>query len=254
MLSLQTVKAGMPTSQRQLSVGLAHTLAEVEAAQRLRYKIFAEEMGARLVSARDGIDCDHYDPFCDHLLVKDKQTGEVVGTYRMLPPEKAQEAGGLYSQSEFDLSRLAHILPNTVEVGRSCVHPDYRTGATIGLLWNGLANYMMQRGYGYLLGCASMSMADGGHNAANVYQSVKEKYLGPAEWRVFPNCPLPVVSLQNDLPPDVPALIKGYLRVGCYVCGDPAWDADFNTADLLVMLPMERMNHRYMRHFMPKSA
>jgi putative hemolysin len=232
-----------------LYYSLARSPAEVAEAQRLRYRVFAEEMGARL-SGHDHRDIDGFDALCDHLLVRDHDGGEVVGTYRILDPQMAAEAGGYYSAGEFDLTRLLHLAPGMVEVGRSCVHADYRNGATISLLWAGLAKYMMTRGYDHLIGCASIGMADGGHNAAAVYARLAGKYLAPEEYRVFPHTPLPLQALASNIEPVVPPLVKGYMRMGALVCGEPAWDPDFNTADLLVLLPISRLSSRYARHFM----
>ena len=139
-----------------------------------------------------------------------------------------------------------------VEIGRSCVHPDYRTGATIALLWSGLAQYMIHRGYDYLIGCASISMADGGHGAAALFDQLAE-YMSPIEYRVFPRCPLPLASLRNEQRIAVPPLIKGYLRAGAFICGEPAWDPDFNTADLPILMPMDRIADRYAKHFVGKN-
>jgi len=139
-----------------------------------------------------------------------------------------------------------------VEIGRSCVHADYRTGMTITLLWAGLAKYMLENRYDYLIGCASISMADGGHAAASLFNRLGEN-MSPIEYRVFPRCPLPLAALKNDLPAELPPLIKGYLRAGAYVCGDPAWDPDFNTADLPILMPMSRLDKRYAKHFMGKA-
>ena len=144
--------------KKSLSVGLACGQSEILDAQRLRYRVFAGEMGANLPSRTPGVDHDIYDPYCEHLVVRDTQSGEVVGTYRILPPENARQVG-YYSENEFDLTRLQHLRSRLVEIGRSCVHPDYRTGGTITLLWSGLAQYMTERGYDYLMGCASISMA-----------------------------------------------------------------------------------------------
>lgn len=145
---MQLQQANTPGSavSKKLFVAYAQSPDEVKEAQRLRYRVFAEEMGARLSGGEAGLDRDIYDPFCEHLLVRDGDTGEVVGTYRILPPDRAKKIGGLYSASEFDLTRLLHLAPGMVEVGRSCVHPDYRNGATIGLLWSGLAQYMLEIG------------------------------------------------------------------------------------------------------------
>jgi len=232
-----------------LVYSLARSPSEVAEAQRLRYKVFAEEMGARL-SGHDRRDVDGFDAMCDHLLVRDQDSGAVVGTYRILEPHMAAEAGGYYSAGEFDLTRLLYLAPGMVEVGRSCVDVDYRNGATISLLWAGLAKYMMTRGYEHLIGCASISMADGGHNAAAVYTRLAGKYLSPNEYRVFPHTPLPLEALASDIEPVVPPLLKGYMRLGAFICGEPAWDPDFNTADLLVMLPISRLARRYANHFM----
>jgi putative hemolysin len=233
----------------RLFFSFARTPEEVKEAQRLRYKVFSEEMGARL-SGHDGLDKDGFDAFCDHLLVRDEESGKVVGTYRILNPYMANEAGGYYSAGEFDLTRLMHLAPSLVEVGRSCVHPDFRNGGTIGLLWAGLAKYMQMHNYEYLMGCASIGMADGGHQAASLYREISQKHLAPAEYRVFPGCPLPLDALRQDEKTHCPPLLKGYLRLGAYVCGEPHWDPDFNTADVLVMLPVSRMNRRYFEHFM----
>lgn len=235
--------------RHNLSVGLAQSEREIHEAQKLRYRVFAGELGANLQTRTPGVDRDIYDPYCDHLVVRDENAGEIVGTYRILSPENSRRIGGYYAENEFDLTRLQHLRPQLVEIGRSCVDADYRTGATITLLWAGLARYMLENSYNYLIGCASISMADGGHAAASIHKRL-DAHLSPLEYRVFPRCPLPLAALKNDLPAEMPPLIKGYLRAGAYVCGDPAWDPDFNTADLPILLPMSRLNGRYAKHFM----
>ena len=235
--------------KKSLSVGLACGQSEILDAQRLRYRVFAGEMGANLPSRTPGVDRDIYDPFCEHLIVRDEAAGRIVGTYRILSPAAARKVGGYYSENEFDLTRLQHLRPRLVEIGRSCVHPDYRTGATITLLWSGLAQYMTEQGYDYLIGCASISMADGGHAAASLYNRLSE-HLGPQEYRVFPRCPLPLAALQQDRQTPTPPLIKGYLRAGAWICGEPAWDPDFNTADLPVLMPMAKVAARYAKHYL----
>jgi len=237
----------------RLQVGLAHSETEILEAQKLRYRIFADELGARLPSRTPGVDHDLYDPYCDHLIVRDEDSNRVVGTYRILPPDAARRVGGYYSETEFDLTRLQLLRESMVEIGRSCIDPDYRTGGTIALLWSGLARYMAQGNYRTLIGCASIGMADGGHIAANLYSRLGE-HMAPPEYRVFPRHPLPVERLFNDQPAELPPLIKGYLRAGAYVGGEPAWDPDFNTADLLIMMPMSRVDERYARHFMERKA
>jgi len=236
-------------SEQRLYLSIARSPEEVAEAQRLRYKVFAEEMGAE-VDGPEGLDVDGFDAFCDHLLVRESETHQVIGTYRILSPQQASEAGGHYSAGEFDLSRLSHLFDRTVEVGRACVHQDYRNGGTITMLWAGLAKYMQMHHYEYMIGCASVPMADGGHMAASLYHKLKEKHLAAPEYHVFPHCPLPIETLQKDLQVDCPPLIKGYLRLGAEICGEPAWDSFFNTADMLVMLSLSKINHRYASHFL----
>ncbi len=234
----------------RLTVSFAQSEEEVREAQRLRYQVFHEEMGARLNTLEPGIDRDIFDSYCDHLLVRDHDTLEVVGTYRVLSPAQARKIGSYYAETEFDLTRLSHLYDRMVEIGRSCVHAKYRSGATIALLWSGVLNYMQQHGYDYLIGCASIGMADGGHTAASIYRRLSLEHMSPIEWRVFPHNALSLDTLDSSMNAPLPPLIKGYMRLGCYVCGEPAWDADFNTADLLVMLPMSLIDKRYARHFL----
>ncbi len=232
-------------AHRRLVASLAHSEAEVLEAQRLRYKVFAEEMGANPPSAKEAIDRDIFDKYCEHLLVRESADNRVVGTFRLLSPVQAQKIGSFYSQTVFDMTRLLHLSDRMVEVGRSCVHWDYRNSATITQLWNGLAQYMQQHRHDYLIGCASISLADGGHIAASIYRKLHRIYAAPVEYSVFPRCPLPLHELNQYLDAPIPPLLKGYLRLGAYICGQPAWDQEFNTADLLILLPKSRMNNRY---------
>jgi putative hemolysin len=236
------------SGQHRLRVSWAHSDAELREAQRLRYRVFAGEMGAQLKGPA-GLDVDAFDAFCDHLLVRDLDTLKVVGTYRVLPPHQAARAGSLYAESEFDVSRLAHLRPKLVEVGRSCVHADYRSGAVIMSLWGGLATYMKQNGYETMLGCASVGMTDGGHYAADLYHALEDS-LTPPEYHAFAHTPLPVEELKTGAVVSPPPLLKGYLRLGAKICGAPAWDPDFNTADFLTLLRLSEIGARYVRHFM----
>ena len=244
------IETGAAVGQKvSFTVALARGEEEVREAQRLRYKVFVEELGAHVHTRTPYHDIDHYDAFCDHLIVRESHADRIVGTYRILSPAAARRVGNYYSENEFHINRLQNLRGRMVEVGRSCIHPDYRSGAVITLLWAGLADYMVANKYEYLMGCASIGMADGGHNAANLFAQLDPVHMAPAEYRVFPQHGLPFERLANNQPALMPPLIKGYLRVGAWVCGEPAWDPDFNTADLLMLLPMSRMNPRYMRHF-----
>lgn len=236
----------------KLHVALATAESEILEAQKLRWRVFADELGARLPSRTPGVDRDLYDPYCEHLIVRDEANGRIVGTYRILSPQAARKVGGYYSETEFDLTRLGHLRARIVEVGRSCIDADYRTGATIALLWAGLARYMQQNGHEYLIGCASIGMQDGGHNAAGIYRALAA-HLAPLEYHTFPRCPLPIERLEATANPEIPPLLKGYMRAGAWICGAPAWDPDFNTADLLLLLPMARIDARYARHFVARQ-
>ncbi|GAA3387858.1 GNAT family N-acetyltransferase [Streptomyces roseoviridis] len=251
--------AAVPPQQRagdepqpRYVVGLARDQEDVRAAQRLRHLVFAGEMGARLEGPEPGLDSDAFDAYCDHLLVRREDTGEVVGTYRVLPPERAAVAGRLYSESEFDLTRLAPIRHDLVEVGRSCVHPAHRNGAVIALVWAGLARYMTRTGHDWLAGCCSVPLADGGTLAAATWDAVRTRHLAPEEYWVTPHrlwTPDPAAAPAEgriELPP----LLRGYLRLGAWVCGAPAHDPDFGVADLYVLLSLRRTNPRYLRHFL----
>ena len=235
-----------------LQVSWAKDAGEIQEAQRLRFKVFAEEMGAALPSHAECLDVDEFDAYCDHLIIRDQDTLRVVGTYRVLPPHKAQEIGKLYSDSEFDLTRLDHLRPKMVEVGRSCVHQDYRSGAVIMALWSGLAEYMLKNDYEIMLGCASIPMTDGGHFAASLYNGLSADQIAPIENHGFPKVPLPLNRLNGGLDVEAPPLIKGYLKLGAKICSAPAWDPDFNTADLLTMLRLSEINPRYAKHFLGK--
>ncbi len=239
------VKTKKPT----LQISWAINPQEIGEAQRLRYSVFAEEMGAQLAVNSAGLDIDEFDAYCDHLLVRDQESLQVVGTYRVLPPHKAREIGRLYSDSEFDLSRLNHLRPKLVELGRSCVHADYRSGAVIMALWSGLAQYMQLHQYEIMLGCASIPMADGGHFAASLFNSLKNEQMAPIENHAFPHVPLPLERLNGGLDVDPPPLIKGYLKLGAKICSAPAWDPQFNTADVLTILRLDEINPRYAKHF-----
>ncbi|MEV0302811.1 GNAT family N-acetyltransferase [Streptomyces prasinus] len=240
-----------PAAPTRYTVTLARDEDDVRAAQRLRHDVFAGEMGALLATPQPGLDIDPFDAHCDHLLVREEVSGQVVGTYRLLPPERAAVAGRLYAETEFDLTALDPIRPGLVEVGRSCVHPGHRDGAVIGLIWAGIARYMIDRGHEWLAGCCSVPLADGGALAAATWDRVRGKHLAPEEYRVRPLRPWrPTAAAPAAARTELPALLRGYLRLGARVCGEPAHDADFGVADLYVLLPMSRVDQRYLRHFL----
>lgn len=221
----------------------------VRSAQRLRHRVFAEELGARLPSGDRGVDEDRFDQYCRHLVVRDVVSGETVGTYRLLSGDDAARAGGFYAETEFHLARIL-TLPRLVEVGRACIHPAYRHGAVLSFLWSALARHIEAAGYAHVIGSASIPGTDDGRAAASLYRRLATEHLSPPAWRVLPRQGLRLEQLTDDVDATVPTLLRGYLRMGAYVCGPPAWDDDFRCADLFVLLPIARMRQRYRTHLL----
>ncbi len=237
-----------------LSVDLAATAADIRAAQRLRHQVFVEEMGARLDCVEPGIESDHYDAYCQHLIVRDLAVGKVVGCYRILTDRQAALAGGYYSQGEFDMTHILSQPGRFMEVGRTCVHPDYRNGAAIALLWQGLARFMIMNKFDYLMGCASIPLRTGTREAHAIYRRLAAAHLSPEAWRVHPRVPLPQLQLAGaEGTAMVPPLVRAYLRAGAMICGEPAWDVQFNVADLFILLRADSINERYLRHFVNRA-
>ncbi|MYM89143.1 GNAT family N-acetyltransferase [Rugamonas sp. FT82W] len=243
------IQADVRAASGKLVLSMASTPEELREVQRLRYKVFIETMGLSSLVREDGLDSDEFDEHCDHLIVRDSSTLKVVGTYRLLSAARARKLGRVYSEGEFDLGRLNNLRGRMVEAGRACIHPDYRGGSVIMLLWSGLAEYMRRENCDYLAGCASISLADGGHNAVAVYQSLVGAHLAPSEYRVTPHLPFPFSKLEAAQKPQVPPLLKGYVRSGAWICGEPAWDPDFESADLFLLLPLANLDGRYARHY-----
>jgi putative hemolysin len=246
----------------QLDVRVATSEEEIAAAQSLRYRIFYDEMGARPTAAVEaaGRDIDDYDSICDHLLVIDHGDDgrpHVVGTYRLLRQVVASMHRGFYSAGEYDLAPLIRTSAaggQLLELGRSCVAAAYRNNTTITLLWRGIASYLATHGIGYMFGCASLHGTDPALHAAEL-SYLHHHHLAPPELRAraldhVPMDRLPAGSYdpraaQRALPP----LVKGYLRVGAMI-GDGAFvDAQFNTVDVFVVMPVERITRRYLDRF-----
>ena len=216
--------------------------------------VFAREMGAAIDDRGIGIDCDEFDRHCDHLIVRDRPTSKVIGTYRILSAEDAQAAGGFYSEREFDLHNLSYLRPHITEIGRACVHRDHRSGSVIVALWTALARYLVRRQCRYVIGCASIPVSEDGRAAAAVYRRLRQKKLQPFAMASLSSSSFQDRSNQQFRRPPIPPLIRGYLKLGAYVCGEPAWDPDFKTADVFMMLPMARMNAAHARHFFGPGA
>ena len=237
------------TSKPKIEVSWAKHQDEVREAQRLRYEVFANEMGARLPNTLAGHDIDLFDDYCEHLLVRDGQSRAVIGTYRVLTPAQAKRVGGTYTDTEFDLVRLRSIRERMVELGRSCVHVEHRHGGVILALWGALFEFMSRNQLDSMIGCASIPMLHNGivtgDAAASMWKQLSQTNLSSIEFHVRPRLPLPINELDSNLPVEPPALIKGYLRLGAKILGAPAWDPDFNTADLPMLLQVKDLPSRY---------
>jgi len=241
-------------SKHRLRIRFADSLEDLRAAQRLRHRVFVEEMGARLPLTEPGIESDRFDHYCQHLLVWDEDTDQAVGCYRILTDSQALRAGGYYSQTEFDLTRVLSVPGRLIEVGRTCVHPDYRSGAVLSLLWSGLARFMLMHRYDYLMGCASIPLSGGVQQVGAIWHALAASHLSPPSLRVFPKTPFAALpESASGTSAELPPLIKGYLRLGAQVCGEPAWDPAFNVADLFLLLSLDRVSARYAQHFIRRA-
>lgn len=267
--AVPAVPPGAGAASGRYSLLLTRDEALVHAAQRLRHDVFAGEHGARLPAgpATDaGRDEDAFDAHCDHLVVREDATGAVVGTYRMLTPEGAARAGGLYSDTEFALDALADLRPRTVEVGRSCVHPDHRTGTVLSTVWAGIGRYLLLTGHRWVVGCASVPLDADGALPGAVWSLVRDRHLAPPERRVAPWRPAPVGPDPRAAGPGttgpgparsraaLPPLLRGYLRLGAEIGGPPALDPDFGVADLFVLLDHAAIDPRWRRHLLGEDG
>jgi putative hemolysin len=246
----------------------------IEAAQRLRHDVFTSEPGFTLAGSdgpdssgldSSGLDRDRFDEYCDHLLVRDDHTGELVGCYRMLPPPGAIAAGGLYTATEFDVSALDALRPSLVEMGRAVVRTGHRNGAVVLMMWAGILAYLDRSGYDYVTGCVSVPLADPagttppGAQLRGVRDFVRRRHAAPPERTVHPYRQVVVGGRHLDEidPPArvaVPPLMRGYLRLGAQVCGEPAHDPAFGVGDFPALLDKRRADVRYLTRLRSAGA
>lgn len=232
-------------STTRFRVGLAETLEDLLACQRLRYLVFNCELGEGLESSnKEGLDRDRFDYICDHLMVLDSSSGQVVGTYRMQSGFRAKGNLGYYSEQFFELAPFEKLRSEVLELGRACVHPEYRNSAVLHMLWKGIAKYATSCGTRYLIGCSSLSSQDEAEGLA-LYAELREKYLVGAEFRTEPrpgfDCRASAGIMQT---PQIPRLFRAYLEVSARLCGPPAIDREFKTIDFLTLIDLARIPDR----------
>jgi putative hemolysin len=246
--------------ERKLEVRLAENQLEIEKTLQLRYNVFNLEMGEGLPqSAATQKDRDNYDYYCDHLIVIDKnKDNEIVGTYRIQRREVAKQNIGFYSENEFDLKCLYELEDEVAEVGRSCVHPDYRNGSVISLLWAGIGEYIQQYKIRYLMGCGSIHSTDP-TVASEIYAFLKyNNALADERFAIKPLPEFEVPGLDKNFAildiketiKKIPPLIKGYLRLGAKICGTPALDSVFQTTDVFVLFDSTQITERYLHKYL----
>ena len=239
---------------RRYTAEIARDEATVRATQQLRYRVFAGEMGANLHTRIAGLDYDEIDDYCDHLLVRETESGEIVACTRLLSDTQAAQLGYFYSESEFDLSGVLTLPGRFLEIGRTCVEPSHRGSIVISTLWNGLAEYVYQGGFNFLMGCASITPGPHGFAVDAVYRQIEPRQFGPKELAVKPKNPVPSWKRCQQDESGIPPLLQAYLRLGAQVCGEPFWDEDFNVMDVFVLVDLTRLQDRYEKRFLATKA
>lgn len=257
------VPAGVLAQLGTLEVRLARNEAEIAAAQEVRYRVFYGEMGARVQEGTGQRDIDRYDGVCDHLIVLDharigQEHQKIIGTYRLLRQDRAFASGGFYSSGEFDIANLIrrHRNRRFLELGRSCVLPQYRQRRTLELLWQGIWAYCDAHNIGAMIGCASFpGTVPAAH--AEALSFLAHNYPATGSWAVHARperyhpldmMPKEAISSKSAIAA-MPPLVKGYLRVGAMFGNGCVIDSDFRTTDVFVVLPLERIGERYINHY-----
>ena len=247
------------------TVRLAENHEDVEGAQRLRYEVFNSEQGRGLRgSVRYGIDFDEFDEYCLHLMAIEKASGKLVGTYRAHLGCVANSAKGFYSSREYEIHGLYKIADKCIELGRTCVAPDYRSGAVVALLWAGITELIVRARLTYMLGCVSLDDTDPALGWA-LYEYIGKKHPKCGEFNVVPRPGFKlerphereikkILDDESGLRKKIPPIFKGYLRLGGYICGEPALDREFGTIDFFIVVDVNKVPARYKNHFNYKES
>ncbi|MCM8792106.1 MAG: GNAT family N-acetyltransferase [Candidatus Omnitrophica bacterium] len=236
-------------------IKIAETKQEKEAAFRLRFDVFKKELGCSFSS--ESLETDIYDNYCDHLIVIDRTKNLVVGTYRLLLGSRVNPKIGFYSEKIFDIKNIKKLKEEKLELSRSCIHQDYREGIIIHLLWNGIAKYIKENSVRYVFGSVRLNSIQP-QDVSNSFSLIKQKYYAPLKFRVYPLKKCGFKELDKKLKITehkevflkLPALVKGYLRSGVKICGEPAWNPDFGSVVFFILLDIENMSNKYRRHFL----
>ena len=231
-------------STTHFRVGLAESVDDLLACQRLRYLVFNCELGEGLESShKERLDRDKFDYICDHLMVREAEAGRVVGTYRMQSGYRAKGNLGYYSEQFFEFAPFEPLRAEVLELGRACVHPDYRNSAVLRMLWKGITKYATSRGARFLLGCSSLNSQDEGEGMA-LYAQLREKHLVASELRTVPKPGFGCRATSLGAPPEIPRLFRAYLDVSAKLCGPPAIDREFKTIDFLTLIDLAHLPER----------
>ena len=245
-------------------VKFAENQQEIDAAKRLRYNVFMAEQGHLASgSAANAIDEDEFDRYCLHLIVVERSNNEVIATYRVHPGSIAKNGLGFYSGLEFNLGGLENIADDVIEVGRSCVKPEYRNGAVVALLWTGLGMVHDRSRCRYLIGCVSITPPDPVVGQAIAAYLKTQGDIFPKEFDITPQPGWEVPEVdpeiirmyvegekRSELRKLMPPLLKGYLRLGARFSREPVLDKEFGAIDFLVLLNFDEMDSKYARHFL----
>jgi L-ornithine Nalpha-acyltransferase len=230
---------------------------EIEEAQRLRFQVFNLEMKKGLQASYErGLDSDEFDAFCDHLIVRDLKSKEIVGTYRLLLGSQARKTIGFYSEHEFDLNRIKRLDGELLELGRTCARKDFRDKALIPLMWESIAGFARQHDVRYMFGCGSLYTTEISE-VSKYFTMLRKKYYAPEAFRVKPVPGTVFAGVRSDVESNsqparfqqLPSLLRGYLRIGAWVCGPPALDREFGTTDFFMLLDFTRLSARYLNRF-----
>jgi len=246
-----SVRVAPPAPSERYLITEAHTAADIAEAQALRFEVFNLELAEGLVASFvTGRDEDAFDTVCNHLLVREANTGRVVGTYRYQTGLAAQTNLGYYSETEFNLGAYEHRRLEVLELGRACVHKDHRNLRVLAMLWRGIAHVATRTNTRYLIGCSSLSSTDTGAGEA-LYQQLVPAHLAPLGLRALPQ-PATVCAGVRPLPtaPKPPKLLAAYLALGAWIAGPPAVDREFGTIDFLTVLDMHNLNQAAARLYL----